>query len=138
MTRGGRRQGDLTGANALTRVEALLNAAIEDGFRRTWTSWTDTFVAVGNGATQEFEAPYSAWALVVSATGGTPALWDVRLELGLASGKWGQHIQHVTATGIDILVPSALPTPALWARVRVAGLTLAPATQLQATVIGVG
>lgn len=102
------------------------------------TSRTDTFTTTASGAVINCTAvPLSAFSIQVKGTAATPTTWDVRLEGSLDGTNFSQILQHTNSTGdAAVLYSGAVLSPSLYIRSRCDTLTLGPATNVVATVLG--
>ena len=100
---------------------------------------SDTYTTTGNGVTVTTSSnPFNTYALQVVGTGAAATTWDVRLEGSLDNVNFTQILQHTNATLNGVVVFSGtLLAPALYIRSRCAGLTLGPATNIIAYLVGV-
>lgn len=100
---------------------------------------SDTFTAAGDGAEYSCEpCGRSLFTLQVSGVGGTPAAWSVSL-LGKchSDDDWDTLITHTQADGNAKIVSTPIKQPVLYILVRVNSLTVAPATAIRVSVLGV-
>lgn len=94
------------------------------------------FIGDGVGASVDLrQRPCSKWSLQVRGSGMSATAWTVVLESSLDGGLWTTILTHNTAT-LDGVTVSVVDKPALFYRVSLSGLTLAPAGALYAHVLG--
>lgn len=94
------------------------------------------FIADGVGASKDLrQMPCSKWSLQVNGSGMSATAWTVALEVSLNGGGWTTILTHNTAT-LDNVTISITDKPALFYRVTLTGLTLAPAGALYVHVLG--
>ena len=100
---------------------------------------TDVFTGTGNGTLIDVSSrPLKHFSLFVTAAGGTPTSWDVRLDGALNGVDFTSILTHTGVVGLGLtLFTNANVTPVLWLRARVAALVLAPATSLTVGILGV-
>ena len=78
-----------------------------------------------------------SFAIQVKGTGGVAAVWDVRLEGSLDGTNFTTILTHTNATPDGtVLYSGSVLSPSNYFRSRVAGLTVAPATDIVVTVLG--
>jgi hypothetical protein len=99
---------------------------------------SDTFTTTGNGVTVNASAsPKKYYSVQVDSTGGVASVWDVRLEGSLDNTNFSQILQHTNTTGDGaVMFIGDSVAPALYWRVRCAGLTLGVATNIIVTSLG--
>jgi hypothetical protein len=79
--------------------------------------------------------PLTDWALQVRGVDGAPTAWTVNLEVSLDGLIYQRIVQHTTTT-MNGGVVWAMGFPALHAQIYVASLSLAPASAIEITAIG--
>lgn len=105
-----------------------------------WVRFNETFTATGNGAVQHFPShPLKSFSVQVVGTGGTPTLWTVVLEGSNDGVSFTPILTHLNGTvAINAtLFTGASYFPCSYLRVRVAVLTLGPATNVVVHTLGV-
>ena len=82
-------------------------------------------------------APMRNWTLVVIGTGAPATLWEVVLEGSLDGTVFSEILKHTSKIGDgQNLFSGTTLFPAMWYRLRCTVLTLGPATDIIATVLG--
>ena len=100
---------------------------------------TETYAATGAQDTMRVsDKPTQSYSVQVKGTGAAATTWDVRLEGSLDSLNFTQILQHTNTTGDgNVLFSGSSDSPALYLRIRVAGLTLGLATNIIVTALAV-
>lgn len=128
----------VSGTVAVTGVatEATLAVISARGAHQTRS---DAYTGAANGTAVVLTYPLSAFGLLVKGTGGTPTIWDIRLEGSLDGTNYQQIIAHTNADGDGVTKWSGTSFfPCLWFRSRSAGaITLGTASDVVARIIGV-
>ena len=98
----------------------------------------DTFTAVANGVTQNvINKPIKHFAIQVVGTGAAATAWSVVLEGSLNNVNFSTIMTHTEVTGNGaVLWSGATIYPVLHFRSRVVSLTLGPATNIVASILG--
>jgi len=123
--------GSVTPTGALTETTFLA--------RHAHSTRSDSYTGAANGTAIALTYPCAAFAILVKGTGGTPTIWDIRLEGSLDGTNYQQILAHTNATGDGVtLFSGATLSPCLWIRSRSAGaITLGTASAVAATILGI-
>lgn len=115
--------------------------SIRQGVSSTFAYQSDAYTAVGSGVIVDItDHPFKTFALQVKATGTTSGAthWDIHLEGSLDGINFTQILRHIKSNGNGtVLFTLASLFPSLYFRSRAVSISLGPATDFVATILGV-
>lgn len=98
---------------------------------------SDTFTVAANGVTVAVASPVKSYSILVKGTGSAATAWNVVLEGSLDNITFTTILTHTQATGDGVLLSTTTSfTPSLYFRSRLVSITLAPATAIVVTILG--
>lgn len=98
---------------------------------------SDTYTVPATGVTVTASAPVKSFSILVKGTGSAATAWNVVLEGSLDNVTFTTILTHTQATGDGVLLSTTTSfTPSLYFRSRLTSITLAPATAIVVTILG--
>jgi len=97
----------------------------------------DTYTVAASGVTVTPAAPVKSFSILVKGTGAAATAWNVVLEGSLDNVTFTTILTHTQVTGDGVVLYSGASfTPSLYFRSRLTSITLAPATAIVVTILG--
>jgi hypothetical protein len=98
---------------------------------------SDTYTVAASGVKVVAPAPVKSYSILVKGTGAAATAWNVVLEGSLDNVTFTTILTDTQATGDGVLLSTTTSfTPSLFFRSRLTSITLAPATNIIVTILG--